>query len=240
MKVIDYFKDFIVPRVTEIVPTPKETHRIEQGMYQKRGTDEEEKAAIQKAVDEHYEKYLAPVVEEVKESFVSSHEIDFNDFSFSCIRHGDFLTLFMSRWISNWYEEPSEEVQHHTTNINLMHVKKIYLEAGSPINLEGEPITFSFQKQNDGRYSIWSGGIISGKIAPGFAKSFEVPPKKDGSTYFNVDSTVSSEHKWPIPAKDDVIRFNDSIAIYVPFGFGASVIDAINEEFDRVHNKAKI
>lgn len=177
--------------------------------------------------------------------FAADHEKDAATFEFDCRRHGDFLSVFVTR-----SDVRGDDPIKFSTAINIGKTKTIQMMAGhGPDNTDTMRYRLS-AIAIDGSGSAWWTGMGRGPpakgqeyIVRGDVKGlpygrlvFAIDQEPDGHSYIGMNEyRVRHQTKdYARAAEDDRIRFEGVKAtIYTPAGLGQSVHDKIMAELER-------
>lgn len=174
--------------------------------------------------------------------YTDNHEKAIREFEFSCIRHGDFLTLFFTR-----------STGKVTETVNLGLVNKIIKYKGSAPGLTGYVVYRVNKTRDDGQLSHGGLEYLSRRTEspppPGITVSIasEIVSYEDNdnherlvilsyrSPYRDYDDAFDYiTENAPVPATDDVIEFRGIDQEYrIPFGLGDFVRTKILDEIER-------
>lgn len=180
--------------------------------------------------------------------YVEDHEKDVAAYSFDCKKHGDFLTLFVTRLMRNWWAN-SIELEKLSTSINLAKCKEIKLIHGHLPDLLGEG-KFTFRMHTPG--GGWSSGTGDGnyKAPEGYQWVVSPPEYRDpyrsifhlasdeqsqrGENYFHDNSyeITTIIPKAARSAADDKISFAGVGVLDIPAGLGEKVNARILSELE--------
>jgi hypothetical protein len=188
--------------------------------------------------------------------YIQDHKNQLMGHEFSCVRYGDFLSVFMKK-LSNAIP-PLNMPTHYSTTINLNLVSTINKIDGSAPNQEGETWYRLAIHNEDGT----SPDILDKSINPmspppeGFIHAVEIEDRYDdypwlfhvgpdgeyrsSGIYREVERYRSIAYTTPNtanPARQDAILFSGlDIKLYVPFGKGDEVHAAILQALEKGYN----
>lgn len=175
-------------------------------------------------------------------------------FAFTLKRHGDFLTLFLSR-TANKETEWSPARKSHTETINLSKVRSIKLRSGRAADTDGE-FGWSVSTRYEDEDGNWKGsGSSSGRplgppsggrhvMSPAGNASY-VPAQRDflqweekadrdrGMVHY-MDMSGGCNYRttgFPRQSEDDRLIFRGlGLTVFAPFGQGQALLDAVLAE----------
>lgn len=187
-------------------------------------------------------------------SFEDEHRRQCDGFSFSLNRHGDFLTIALTRE-ANQDSDWAHATKEHVETINLAKVDSIKLFSGHSADMGG---SFGWsvshiQEDASGKSCSWS--YSSGRpLGPPKTGRHEVRPswgvpdapsqrrflawdeKSDRGIHHMEMGGGCTHHTtdYPRQSKDDAITFRGlGLSIFAPFGRGRELLDAIHTEIAR-------
>jgi hypothetical protein len=171
-------------------------------------------------------------------SFVSQHATDTASYSFSCKRHGDWLAVFLER---------GSKKEAHT--INLLSCPSIFVESGREPDMKGRISFTATYMSNSKQRGVAAYLRPDCGYSPFHVKENEAYPRTT-TIYIQPPPSPSREgimmaRGWAgedqlrglhvpdcaQPAQDDMVIFsNIGVALFMPFGVGQTVYQAILEE----------
>jgi len=188
--------------------------------------------------------------EEDRQKFSSELKAQRKGYSFSCKRHGDFFTLFITQ-NANKSEAYAKFPTKLSTTLNLSLVNQLDMKEGSGVTMDAV-VDFSWETASisgdDDGYFYSSGSSL---IPPGEGKHYVVTPKyprmRPGRILFAENETHGadvytntfhhSEHiirfsipNYPSIYTPDVIRFKGIGKLLAPYGKGEEVFQSILKE----------
>lgn len=200
--------------------------------------------------EDYYSRVIVPMVDAEKEKilaqqdavieiFEKDHQGQLSGFDFSCIRHGDFLTLFVTRDYNRHYDHPYET--KFSTTLNLGLVKRIHLEEGRGVGHSWTTSIFVVEVREDHPDHYGSHHPVSLRKPPEKGFVHRVISDSNITLYprpFTNDPPaeyIDRNRRFleailntPNQARDDRISFYDIDSfLLVPFGKGKEVHDII-------------
>lgn len=202
-------------------------------------------------------KIAAAKADELAATYADEHQRQLAEYAFDCRRHGDFLSLFITRSAnkpSKWQTSP-EHATSYSTTINLGRVKAIQLAEGHGPD-RGLTLGFSVSMKHEGGGISWGTG--GGTYAPPKGAHYKVSPSyphlpESRSSFFLEPEPSKDSHQWsgmmmnngdysikhkmsdfPRPAEDDKIEFDGlGATLFTPHSKGKDVLAAILAEIER-------
>ncbi len=181
--------------------------------------------------------------------FQKAHEADIADYTFDCKRHGDFLTLFISRRVYRGWIEPQELIEKESESINLSKCRQIKLIEGSMPDLAGVnefegSESSKWGKQEENGEITWHGGEITVTRPTDYLAHrllFALDSVgESGNNFGGIHRAYKAKTKIPNAARravDDQIVFAGVGTLYAPAGIGKQVQGKILAELEKVTNK---
>lgn len=195
------------------------------------------------------EKELLAQKKEWADAAILEHRGDVDAYKFDCRRHGDFLTLFVTRL--GYREDRTVGPVNFSTAINLMLVTEIHMFDGYPPAREVRTMWSMSYESEDG--STWGSFPIEmpragekfvarpamSKATPGYRLPYiqtvksRTSPSVWGMAYIDHEGKVGGTEPFPAKAEDDCIVFEGvGSTLLVPYGLGKSVLDRIMQEME--------
>lgn len=179
-------------------------------------------------------------------------------FLFSCRRHGDFLTVEITR---NGNPECDSRNRFFAQTFNLNKVSRIIMSEGNPADRLGRIEFLISAKPNDAYYNrnisdIYHQDSVWEMISKGCdyvsrynveyintSRPIIINLEKDPNVYYSNGTglTYYIAENYPRPSKDDIIElFPLGIKIPVPYGMGQQILEQILAELERGSNRDPI
>ena len=173
---------------------------------------------------------------ELLQKYQDEHNTDVTNFKFECKRYGDFLTIYVERFIY------TDKIDNHCSAIPLRNLSQIRFIEGNIPDENGVlnyNVVYTRERESRNVYNYGPGKIIGlQEVAPlehfdDWNRIFELSGQSSDAKrrrYSNRPIAKYKTENYPRMAEDDVIALDTIGNLYIPAGLGKGVYDTIMNE----------